>query len=94
MNPPKRASVPTAYKLMYLSTPENEPEDKLVDASLALDTEPLNDNESVDAARGETVPKFVTVIIDKHAAYESIGVSAKLDIESPRRERVCRQRTS
>jgi hypothetical protein len=58
--------------------PDNEPiqEDKLVDASLALDTEPVDDNESVNAASDETVPKFVTVIIYEHAANESVDVSA------------------
>jgi hypothetical protein len=71
--------------------PENEPieEEKLVDASLDLDTEPVDDNESFDAARDETVPKFASVVIYKHAANESVDVSANLDNESAGRERVC-----
>jgi serine/threonine protein kinase len=46
---------------------DNEP----VDVSAHLDTEPFDDNESDDAAWDETVPKFVTVTMDNHAANKS-----------------------
>jgi hypothetical protein len=92
MNLPKRGmSVLTGYKLICLSTPIMDPSKRTNSsgASLDLDTEPVDDNESVDAARDETVPKFASVVIYNHAANERVDGSANLNNEAAGRERVC-----